>query len=51
MAPQVHAVAQDSAHFDDAPFGDTIEQKMTSTPAVPGNMERMEARHDLVACV
>ena len=43
MTPQVHLVVQDSADFDDAPFGNTIDKEVTSTPTVPGNMQRAKA--------
>jgi hypothetical protein len=40
---------QDSADFDHPIFGGAVEEEVTSAPTVPCNMERAEARHDLVA--
>jgi hypothetical protein len=40
---------QDTAEFNDPPFDRPIEENVTSTPAVSGDMERTQAWHDLVA--
>jgi len=49
VTPQIHLVVQNSADFYDLPFGDPVEEEVTSAPTVPGNVKRTEARHDLVA--
>jgi hypothetical protein len=46
---QVHPVVQDSTDFDHPLVDDAIQQEVPSAPSVPGDMERAEARHDLVA--
>jgi hypothetical protein len=46
---QVHLIMQDSTDLDDPVMDDPIEEDVTASPAVPGDMECAEPRHDLVA--
>src|SRR5207245_8275844 len=46
---QVHPILQDSADFDDPAFDGAMKEKVAPAPAVPGDMERAEARHHVVA--
>jgi hypothetical protein len=49
VALQAHLVVQDAADLDDPPFDDPIHEEVAPASPVPGDMERAEARHDLVA--
>jgi len=51
MAPQVHPVVQDATDLNDLPLNDPVNQEVTSAAAVPGSMERADARHDVFACL
>ena len=49
VTPKIHPVVQDAADLDNFPFGDPIQEKVTSPPTVSRHVEGTEARHDLVA--
>src|ERR1700674_4017260 len=51
MAPQVHPVVQDATDLNDPTLNDPVNQEVTSAAAVPGSVERADARHDVVACL
>jgi hypothetical protein len=46
---QVHLIVKDSADFNNPIFDGAVEQKVTSVPTMPCNMERAEPWHDLVS--
>src|SRR5262249_34828146 len=48
VTPQLHLIVQDAADLD-TPCDNTIYEQVTSPPTAPGNMERTQTRHDLVA--
>jgi hypothetical protein len=43
MTTQFHCVVRDTTHFDSLLSNDAIEQKVSSTPSVPGHVERSQA--------
>jgi hypothetical protein len=49
MKPDVHAVVQDAADFDDAGVKNSIQQEMTAGSAMPRDVQHAETRHDVVA--
>ena len=49
MALQIHAVMQDACDFDHSVSDDPVQEEVTSTPAVSGNMQRTQAGIDLAA--
>ena len=49
MALQIHAVMQDACDFDHSVSDNPVQEEVTSATTMSRNVERAEARHDLVS--
>jgi len=49
VALQVHIVVQDASDFDEPSWSYPVQEEVTSATTMSRNVERAEARHDLVS--
>jgi hypothetical protein len=49
VALQIHSIVQNACDFDELVSSHTVQEKVSSPAAVPGDVERTEPRHNLVA--